>query len=260
MIKFQSNNTIIARISNAIKLILKGHSDIFFKELKKRCYSNSLSFGLRRDLEVDFKTPKSRIDITIRPLKKEDVPQLLENSSIHRVNPRIIANQQAMVDANIPTCYVAVTKDEKPCYMQWLIGYKNRDAITKHFNGIFPELKESEALLEGAYGNPVFRGLRIMPAAMADIAKKAEALQARWVITFVDIKNIPSLIGCKRAGFEPYVLRKCRWFLFRYTVTFHPLSEDLLQEYHQLMDGETEKASGKKVQKSISKKKTVESA
>lgn len=222
-------------LHNAFNLIKNGHLDVFLKELKHRLYSQTLSFGLKRDLQVKFKTPESKINIAIRPLKEEDVSELLKNSPVYRINPRIIANQQSIIDANIPTCYVAVTKDDKPCYMQWLIGYEDRDVITKHFRGVFPMLKKSEALLEGAYSNPVFRGLRIMPAAMAEIAKKAESLQSRWVITFVDIQNIPSLKGCKRAGFEPYVLRKSEWFFFRYKVTFNPIPEELLEEYYQQM-------------------------
>lgn len=238
MIKRYIYRLTFSRIRNALQLILNGYLDVFFKELKHRIYSKTISFGLKRDLEVDFKTPSARIDLTIRPLKDEDVPHLLENTPTHPVNPRIIANQQAMVDADIPTCYVAVTKDEKPCYMQWLISYQNRDKIKKNFRGIFPKLKESEAMLEGAYNNPRYRGLRIMPAAMAEIAKKAASLNARWVITFVDIENIPSLKGCKRAGFEPYVIRKCEWSFFRYTVTFHPIPDKLLKEFKLRMGGD----------------------
>lgn len=248
------------RIKNAFQLIQKGYFRIFFKELKHRIYSKNLAFGLKRDLNEEFKTPSAKIDIKIRPLKPEDLPALLENTPENPVNPRIIANQQALVDANIPSCYVAVTEDEKPAYMQWLIGYKHRKLISKFFKGLFPELNKSEALLEGAYSNPSFRGLRIMPEAMSKIAEKAVAIDARWVITFVDINNIPSLKGCKRSGFEPYILRECEWFLFRYTVSFHPLPSDLLEVYHQQMGIRPKKVSDEKIETVNQKSQSLEQA
>lgn len=250
MIRRHTYRITITRIRNAIQLILNGYFHVFLKELKHRMHGKTLSFGLKRDLKDNFKTPSARIDLTIRPLKNEDVPHLLENTSTHPVNPRIIANQQAMIEANIPTCYVAVTKNDKPCYMQWLISYKNTDKVKSLFKGLFPELKESEAMLEGAYNNPRYRGLRIMPAAMAEISKKAASLNARWVITFVDLENIASLKGCNRAGFKPYVLRKCEWSFFRYTVTFHPIPDELLAEYHRKIGGEKNNGLRKEFRKS----------
>ena len=41
---------------------------------------------------------------------------------------------------------------------------------------------------------------------MAQIAERGTDLGARWVITFVTVDNIPSLKGCQRAGFVPYLL------------------------------------------------------
>ncbi len=235
MLKKHSYNLTLSSLKNAWQLILNGDFQIFFKELTNRIYSTSLSFGLKRDLEAEFESPSARVDLSIRPLKEVDVPDLLENTAKNPVDPRLIARQKAMVDAEIPTCYVALANHEKPCYMQWLIGYQHREKVSEFFKGIFPTLKDSEALLEGAYANPDFSGLRIMPAAMAEIAKKAESLNVRWVITFVDVNNIPSLKGCHRSGFEPYILRKSRMFFFRHTVSFHPVPEKLLKIYNQQM-------------------------
>lgn len=248
-----------SRVKNAFQLILNGHFNVFLKEVKHRIYSKNLSFGLKRDLRENFQSPSANVDISIRPLQDIDIPLLLKNTSENPVNPRIIANQQAMVDANIPSCYVAVTKDEKPTYMQWLIGYEQREIISNYFRGIFPELKKSEALLEGAYSSPAYRGLRIMPEAMSKIAEKAESLNARWVITFVDIENIASLKGCKRSGFEPYVLRKCVWILFYNKVSFHPIPEDLLENYHQQMEGNSNRPKEGKKESVKQKSKSLES-
>ena len=222
-------------LMNAMRLLRNGHYGIFFSELKTRLRSESYSFGLKRDLHQKFKSPKARIELDIREIKKDDVPLLLENSVDNPINPRIIASQQAHVNANIPTCYVAVTEDDDPCYMQWLFTNDQNDVIEEHFEGVFPRLKEDEALLEGAYGRLSYRGLRVMPEAMSRIAEKAASKGARWVITFVDVTNIPSIKGCKRAGFEPYILRKEKIVLFKRRITFHEISDSLMEEYHQMM-------------------------
>jgi len=225
-----SKKYFIFSFKNAYTLLRNGHFSFFYDEVKKRLYSTSFSYGLQRDLNKPFEAPLAKIKITIRPFNDEDTEKLLEESTM--VNPRILASQRAIIDAKIPTCYVAVTTFDKPCYMQWLIGYKENEKIRSHFQDIFPPLKPQEALLEGAYGNPEFRGLRIMPAAMAQIAEKASLIGARWVNTFVDVTNVASLKGCRRSGFDPYILRKDRWLLFHRTVSFHPLPEKLLDSYN----------------------------
>lgn len=232
MAQKDSKKHLFFSFKNAYKLLRNGHYSIFYNEVKKRLYSKSYSFGLQRDLSKPFGAPLAKIEIHVRPLNEADAELLLGETESAMVNPRIIAGQRAIIDANIPTCYVAVTNKNKPCYMQWLIGNKDNDKIKPHFQGIFPPLKPQEALLEGAYGNPEFRGLRIMPAAMAQIAEKASMMNARWVNTFVDVSNIASLKGCRRSGFEPYVLRIERWLLFRRTVSFHALPEKLLADYN----------------------------
>lgn len=225
----------LLHLMNAMKLLRNGHYGIFFSELKTRLRSESYSFGLKRDLDKKFEAPKAKIELKIRELKKEDVPLLLENSVENPINPRIIASQQAHVNANIPTCYVAVTENDDPCYMQWLFTHDKNDVIEEHFEGIFPRLIESEALLEGAYGRLSYRGLRVMPAAMARIAEKAAEKGVSRVITFVDVSNIPSLKGCMRAGFEPYILRKEKMMLFKRSISFHEISDQLMEEYRQMM-------------------------
>lgn len=234
-----------SKLYNAFQLIKKGHFNVLWNEFKKRINSHSVSFGLQRDLEKDFQTPSAKIQIRIRPLRKDDVSELLDTSKNPSVNPRIIANQLGIVNANIPTCYVAVTEDDKPCYMQWLIGHEDNQKIEDYFKGVFPPLKKHEALLEGAYSNPAYRGLRIMPRAMALIAEKATDIDARWVNTFVDITNIPSLKGCQRSGFKPYILRKNWWFLFQQTVSFHPITDSMIERYYEVTESERPKTTKK---------------
>ncbi len=224
---------ILQRIMNASRLLLDGRYIILFGELKRQYYSETVAFGLQRDLSKDFDPPVAKINFTIRPLEQGDIAGLLDMHITDPVEKRAISDQQGIINAGIPGCYVAVTEDNKPCYMQWLISSEHNDLVSSHFRGLFPELTQPEVLLEGAYTPPAFRGLGIMPAAMAQIARMASGTHSHLVNTFVDINNIASLKGCRRAGFEPYILRRDRWYLFHRVVTFHPLPAELLDTYHQ---------------------------
>ncbi len=247
MVRPHRSNYFFPKFHKVSQLARRGHFDVLREEFAKRFNSESLSFGLQRDLNQPFEAPEAKIKFHIRPLKKGDVDEILKNTRENPVDPRIIASQYSLIEKNIPTCYVAATTNDTPAYMQWLISYKDNDKIEEHFKGLFPRLKKGEALLEAAYCNPAYRGLRIMPAAMAQIAEKAESINARWIKTFVDVQNIPSLKGCRRSGFEPYVLRKDRWFLFRRTTSFHAIPGELIEDYQQNTgDGSTRKTSSEK--------------
>ena len=90
-----------------------------------------------------------------------------------------------------------------PCYIEWLIGSTDNHLVRV---GGFPELEADEALLENAYTPAKYRGQGIMSEAMALIAERGREMGARFVLTFVEKDNIPSLKGCQRAGFFPYLL------------------------------------------------------
>ena len=208
---------IVIRIFDLIK---KGELKFVINGIAKRIISKNEVFGLRRDLNLAIQNPDSLIDITIRPFRDEDQDSFtmdLQNGGLF--------------EKEIPDCFVAASTEGIPCYRQWLIGPKQNVKIEEFWGKAFPILKEDEALLESAFTIPAFRGKRIMPAAMARIAEKANDLGVRWVITFVGIDNIPSLKGCWRSGFDPYILRKEKWFMFKKTVTFENIPKELMDTY-----------------------------
>ncbi|WP_242927283.1 GNAT family N-acetyltransferase [Pontibacter vulgaris] len=198
---------------------------------KERIYSTRYWYGLKRYLVDDFQNPKAKINITVRPLEERDIDYLLDTTGLTEKEVKQINYQRKLVNSNLQTCFVAVTEDGKPCYMQWLVGPANNHKIRSTFNGLFPQLKANEALLEGAYMHPAYRGLGIMPDAMCQIAEKAADIGASEVITFVKLNNIPSLKGCRGCGFSPYSLLQETWLLKRKYVTMPPVPPKLLKEY-----------------------------
>jgi hypothetical protein len=67
--------------------------------------------------------------------------------------------------------------------------------------GLYPHLEPGEALVEGAYTFPDFRGLAAMSAGMWELLVAARDAGATTAYTYVTPTNVPSLRGCSRAGF-----------------------------------------------------------
>ncbi|HEY8565350.1 MAG TPA: GNAT family protein [Beijerinckiaceae bacterium] len=223
--------TLIPGAQRALHLLSSARLSDFRHKVGERVrsgpYKQLLGYGLRRDLSVPFDNPKAKIPIEVRELVASDVPALFADAPDGHPNERLeLAWRREVVTKALPTCYVAVdSRNGTPCYVQWLIGAAQNPRL--HEIGRFPQLRNDEALLENAYTPAAYRGLGIMPAAMALIAERAADLGARYVITFVGHDNVPSLKGCERAGFKPYITRRQTEYGFGLisTLVFEPLPE-----------------------------------
>ena len=192
---------------------------------RKPYRSELIALGLRRDLEIAFPAPAAKIDLTVRPMTERDALILFDQSdpALSADERELRKSRQELMAEGVGSPFVAVTVDDQPCYVQWLLTPAENERLRDYFNDVFPRLGPDEALLEGAFTPEAFRGKGIMPCAMAQIAEQARSGGARWVVTFVTETDIPSLKGCERAGFEPYVRRTERWRGLRRSLTFSPL-------------------------------------
>lgn len=214
----------LLRAQDFVRLLGGGHAGEALRPLRARLHSRSLSYGLRRDLSIPFPTPPAKIEVDVRPLAPQDDLSFLNSEpGLPSDVTWTRLGQRRLVEARLPTCWVAIAADGKPSYMQWLIASKDNPRIRAQWGNLFPELGPDEALLEGAYTPEAHRGQGIMPHAMGRIAEAAKNLGARYVITFVADHNTASLKGCKKAGFSPYVERRLSWLLFRRRVVSTPL-------------------------------------
>ena len=215
----------IDQLRNGVELLRAGEFAYVCGAARTYWRSESATIGLRHDVSLPFTAPQSTVLIAVRELHESDLAFLFathgESLSADAMRERAI--RLRMARANLQTCYVAVNDADQPCYVQWLIGPSENDKIRAIFGGRFPALKPDEMLLEGAFTLEAWRGKGIMAAAMAQISAKAIDHHARWVMTFVDSQNIPSLKGCKKSGFEPFIGRTDRWRAFQHRSYFGPL-------------------------------------
>jgi GNAT superfamily N-acetyltransferase len=208
---------LLARARDVGRLLQSGNASKAWWALAYRVYSDSISLGMRRDISVPFTGPQAKIPITVRPLAPADdlsaldpAPGISADEAFWRLG------QRRLLQSGLQTCYVALSSDGKVSYMQWLIPASENARLRSVFGNLYPVLGPDEALLEGAYTPDAYRGKGIMGAAMSQIAERARDFGARWVITFVDATNDPSIKGCVRAGFQTYLKRHERFrFFFR---------------------------------------------
>ena len=210
----------MSALQNAVKVAAELLSEGRYAEFGRRTaaltYERRISYGLRRDLRIPIKHPKAKIPISVREMRESDLPAMFDSKvTLHRREQVELHARKSHYEAKIPRCYVAIDeRNGTPCYFQWLMGPQENAKIQALFPpGWFPTLKADEALLENAYTPVAYRGNGIMSAAMALIAEEADALGCRYVITFVERDNIPSLKGCHNAGFLPYLVRNEKRYL-----------------------------------------------
>ena len=176
--------------------------------LAKFVYSTSEVYVLRRDLSIPLRPrPEAKIAITVRPLEPSDIPQI----EAERPSGLLIG----VLRSGLPRCYVAVTADQEICFLQWLITPEHRDLIQKIRFRTMHEFNDDTVMLEFSYTFRRFRGLGIMAPVVAWVAEQDP--RARWAVTYVDCTNIPSLRGCRGAGFYPSLQTHDKWRLLHLT-------------------------------------------
>ncbi|HLZ46081.1 MAG TPA: GNAT family N-acetyltransferase [Gemmatimonadales bacterium] len=214
-----------------MSLLMRGHPQTVLRHaLGTRLHSETLAFGLRRDLDIPCEHPTAKIPLVVRPLQPQDDLSILDVDT-PGLQGRVMFErlaQRRLIAARLPTCWVAIAPDGKVCYMQWLVAPRDNDRIRALWDDLFPQLAPGEALLEGAFTGDAYRGQGIMAHAMSRIAVVARDFGARWVLTFVGVNNTPSLKGCYRAGFVPFQRRSEAWRLLRRRVAFTPLPQGML--------------------------------
>jgi len=191
-----------------LSMLAKGEVKNIFNTVKHRTYSNVYYYFIRKDLELLNKEaiPEAKINITLRPYKDSD--------QVHFKN---LPLDDMLLKANIPTCYVAVTDDDIPCYRQWFMQPCDNDKIQAFFKYNFPILKEDDCIFERSHAIKKFRGLNLMPKVHYLMQKKALDLGYKWVVGCIPIENSLSLRGVLKSNGKPYKLQatKRRFFIRR---------------------------------------------
>jgi hypothetical protein len=216
------------RIKIALFLLLHGHAPTLLHEVRNKIGSEEICYGFRRDLNIPVETPSAAIPVDLRFFQKNDIDGLFNLKGMGDGSKAVMDRLRRIVfiNAEIPSCYVGLTSDGSPCFMQWLIRPEANARVQSYFKGYFPPLNEDEVMLEGVFIPEKFRGMKIMPFAMSQIAERGKTLGARWAVTYVQDFNLPSIRGVLQAGFRPFLLRRAKWRNFKRYLEFRPLDQN----------------------------------
>lgn len=173
---------------------------------RRRAWSSDVSFGLRADLDELPEVRPARVPVRMEPRDPGTFSGFKDE--LARVSGGVgLAQRQSLCSAQVRTLYVAVDDSGEPIYAQWLVRSHDQEALHRATHGLFPELGDGEALVEGAYTFANFRKLGVMADGMRQLLVRARTSGDRRVFTYVADGNVASLRGCAKVGFVPDHLR-----------------------------------------------------
>ena len=197
------------RLPRALGLLISVGPREFVRVCLRRIWSSTVSFGLRVDLDGLPEVRPARIAVRMEPRDtasftgfEDELERVSEGDAVE------VAQRQSLCVAGVRTLYVAVDDSGAPIYAQWLVRGDEQEPLHRMTNGLFPQLGEGEALVEGAYTFVSARRLGAMADGMSQLLVRARDAGDRRVFTYVAEENVPSLRGCANVGFVPDHLRR----------------------------------------------------
>ena len=208
---------------NACKIVL-----LILHEVRRRLYSNTTYYILRRDLSIHVQIPPPRIGLSLRELRTDDIPGLIN------IHERILTIPELweririlnMIHSGIQTPYVAVTGNDEPCHLAWLIDSRSNEKIQSFFKGAVKPLSTHELLFEFVFTLEKYRGLGIQVWRSLKFAEKGAAMGAKWALGYIKKTNKTSLKNAQKNAFQPYMIRFDRWRFFHQKTEYKLLEQD----------------------------------
>jgi hypothetical protein len=184
--------------------------------LGSRFWSTSRSLGLRCDLDSLPARRPAKVELKMVPAASAEEAGLREELAATEGDDYVeVAGRIAMAEAGVHGLHVARNAEGAPAYVQWLIGREEYPAIAAHSPGLYPEPKDGEVLLEGAYTYMAFRRMGAMADGMHQLLEIAHQRGGHAAFTYVASDYPPSIRGCANVGFtlDHVALTKRRFFV-----------------------------------------------
>ena len=212
--------------------------------LRRRVWSNSPNFGCRTDLTALPAFPPSRIPIVIEQVTCPEFNGFREALAHTRGKDAIDLIWRArMCGAGVQSLYIGYTERREPVFAQWLITARDQVALHAYTNR-YQEIAEDEAVFDGTYTFPRFRGLGIMGEGSRLMFERAIAQGIRFAVGYVELDNLPQIRAAARTGAMPDHLCVVRWRFGRCRIDRRELDAGTMALWHALA---TAKPAGRKM-------------
>ena len=221
------------------QLIRRIRLEALLRRLREDTWDTKLFFELRCDLDHELPAIRpAKLPIEMQPTDRRTFRGFSDElGRIDGANYLKVLLRTWYCRAGFETLFVAYD-GINPVYAQWLASPAQQRRIPWFLPGRFPAIRPDELLLEGAYTFIDYRRLGLMRDGMAQLLRCALEKQARAVITYVAVDNIPSLRGCADVGFLPHRVRVSTRRVVRWTRNL-PVGT----EHWQLWEDATAKAA-----------------
>jgi len=204
---------------------------LLFKDLLRRLYSDETFYGYHFDLMKTAVAELPEISVNLRLLQQSDIPVFFDfkKENFTAIELRKALECLAFINSGIPSCYVGTTADGLPCVMCWLLEPERNREIQSYFRQGIPTLKTDEVLCEYIFTQPKYRGYRLMGWITSKLFEIASQKGFRRAIAFVHEKNAVSLKTTPTIGWQPFLIKKVHWRIFRRQITFERFADDECQ-------------------------------
>ena len=208
---------------------------VLVRLVRRWLWSDVTAFGLERPTDDPIPARRPRIELEIRPIKPGEETPFTRTPGATGDDTLVRVNARHLLESGLQTCYVGVTEDGDPCYMQYLVFPEQNDVLEEAFGGLIPELGTEDALLEFAFTLEAYRAAGVMPAVVAHLGEEAKQRGARRLVTYIPEWNPHVLRFFRRIGFEPFATRRETYRLFRRRIRFEGLAGDNEQAQTSLL-------------------------
>jgi hypothetical protein len=222
------NHFKISKLQIMKSLILSGYFGLIFRELRHRLYSDRYFLLLSRKISLPDNIPEPEIHVTLRPMKPDDIPKLLDINQKGMKEEDVLERIRLLqiLNSGIQECYVAETDQGVPCHISWWINSSQNPIIKEFYGGRILPLGANEVMFEGVFTLEAYQRLGILKWRRLKFFEKSLGAGATRLIVYVQHDNLPSLKTCRSAGYKLFMIRKDQWRIFRRTFIFKVVPED----------------------------------
>jgi glycosyltransferase involved in cell wall biosynthesis len=194
------------------------------KELQHRILSTSIFEGFVFNSSNTPIVSQPTAATKLRPLRRNDFPKLLALQSSEKISATKdqIIRHLSLIESGIQTGYVGADNDDNPCVICWLTRPSENTALQARFKGLFPILKEGEALFEFASTHPDYDSESLIHWMSNHLCRIATKEGYTRLLTFASDQDIESQNALRKIGWQASLQKKNRWRFFRRSLELIP--------------------------------------
>jgi len=197
-------NSTFRKMRYAILLIRIEGPILFFSHLKGQIYHKYAFVSLQKNLDTKSLPLPCEVKYSLHLASEEDMQEMLELARAEgKESAYELIGRKLFYDSGFRDCYVARSADTNElCFIQWMISPQVCQGLYRDFGNMLPMLESTDLWMENSYTFKKYRGKKLYPSALVDLAQIARDKGFKRILTYVREDNIASIKGCERAGFQ----------------------------------------------------------